>query len=72
MNLKMAAEIIGYNTSRIPLQNMVKALGMLTYLNTDEENQRRDAGKIVLKNWNEYCELCSEKRNRKIIYKYKS
>jgi hypothetical protein len=71
MNLREAAKIIGYNTSRIPLENMVKALGMLTYLNTSADNERREAGKVVLKNWHEYCELCSEKRNKKIIHKYK-
>ena len=65
MNLREAAKIIGYNTSKTPLQNMVKALGMLTYLNTNEDNERREAGKIVLKNWNDYCELCNEKRNKR-------
>lgn len=63
MNIEQAAKIIGYNTSQLPLRNMVKALGFSPWHNSQEENDRREAGKVVLRNWSRYCELCNEKRN---------
>ena len=66
MNIEQATKIIGYNTSKIPLRNMVKALGFHSWYNTQEENDRREAGKVVLRNWSRYCELCNDKRDKRV------
>jgi len=65
MNIEQAAKVIGYNTSKTPLRNMVKALGFHSWHNTQQENERREAGKVVLRNWSRYCQLCNEKRDRR-------
>ncbi len=49
MELKQALEIIG-NSADFELKNMKKALSMFPILNTEEENLRLEAVKIVLKN----------------------
>ena len=64
MNIEQAAKIIGYNTSKIPLRNMVNALGFHSWNNTQEENERREAGKVVLRNWSLYLELRNNERNK--------
>ena len=48
MNVKEAHTIIG-NSPTYALKNMVKALSMLRALNTEEEERRLEAGKIILK-----------------------
>ena len=48
MNLKKAQELIG-NQDTVSLRNMIKALNMLTALNTPEDWQRLEAAKVVLK-----------------------
>lgn len=48
MNYAEAKKIVG-NQPTYALKNMVKALQMLTYLNTAEDWKRLEAAKIVLK-----------------------
>jgi hypothetical protein len=48
MTLQEAKELIG-NQDTVSLRNMVKALNMLTALNTPEDWQRLEAAKVVLK-----------------------
>jgi len=48
MNLKEAKNILG-NRANCELKHMQKALQSLPLLNTDEDNQRLEAVKIVLK-----------------------
>jgi hypothetical protein len=48
MNLQEAKELIG-NQDTTSLRNMIKALNMLTALNTPEDWQRLEAAKVVLK-----------------------
>ena len=48
MNLKQANEILG-DRATWELRNMKKALEMLPMLNSDEENERLEAVKTVLK-----------------------
>ena len=48
MNLQEAKEIVG-NQDTTSLRNMIKALNMLTALNTPEDWQRLEAAKVVLK-----------------------
>ena len=48
MTLQEAKKIVG-NQPRWAIKNMVKALSMLSLLNTPEENERLAAGKLVLK-----------------------
>jgi hypothetical protein len=48
MTLQEAKELIG-NQDTTSLRNMIKALNMLTALNTPEDWQRLEAAKVVLK-----------------------
>jgi hypothetical protein len=48
MNLQEAKELVG-NQDTVSLRNMIKALNMLTALNTPEDWQRLEAAKVVLK-----------------------
>ena len=49
MTIEEAKKIVG-NQPTWALKNMVKALNMLTWLNTAEDLERLAAAKIVLKN----------------------
>tara|TARA_R110001599_G_scaffold221205_1_gene419639 strand:+ start:227 stop:778 length:552 start_codon:yes stop_codon:yes gene_type:complete len=51
MTIEEAKKIVG-NQPRWAIKNMVKALSMLSLLNTPEENERLAAGKLVLSNMN--------------------
>ena len=48
MDIIEAKKIVG-NQPSWALKNMVKALNMLPWLNTDEDKQRLEAAKVVLK-----------------------
>ena len=48
--IRKAHAIIG-NQPRYAIRNMVKALSMMPRLNTVEENERLEAGKVVLRHW---------------------
>ena len=48
MQLQKAKEIVG-NQDTQSLRNMVKALSMLTALNTPEDWERLEAAKVVIK-----------------------
>ena len=48
MTIDEAKKIVG-NQPSWTLKNMVKALNMLPWLNTDEDKQRLEAAKVVLK-----------------------
>ena len=48
MTIEEAKKIAG-NQPVWALKNMIKALSMMSVLNTDEENKRLQAAKIVLK-----------------------
>lgn len=44
-----AYELAGWTCNGTPLRNMVKALSMMSMINTPEENERLRAGKAILK-----------------------
>ena len=48
MTIEEAKKIVG-NQPRWALKNMVKALSMLTWMNTPEDKKRLEAGKLLLK-----------------------
>jgi hypothetical protein len=48
MTIEEAKAIVG-NQPTYALRNMIRALGMLTYLNTDEDNERKEAAQIVIR-----------------------
>lgn len=48
MTITEAKKILG-DRAEWELIHMVKALSMLSLLNTDEENQRLEAGKVMLR-----------------------
>ena len=47
MNIQQATKIVG-NQPTYALQNMIKALSTLIWLNTPEDTKRLEAAKIVL------------------------
>lgn len=49
MSKEQAQNILGSNRTKWELKNIVKALSLLSLLNTSEENQRLEAAKILLK-----------------------
>lgn len=64
MNMDRAVEILGINNTKGPLQNMVRALSMMTWLNTPADTERREAAQYVLRRWKAYCDECNRRRNR--------
>lgn len=48
MKMEEAKEIVGHQPTWA-LKNMVKALNMLPWRNTDEDKRRLEAAKIILK-----------------------
>ena len=52
MTTEEAWKIVGYNSPRYAVRNMVKALKMCRWLNTQEEEQRLEAAQIVLRTRN--------------------
>jgi exoribonuclease R len=51
MTTEEAWSIVG-NQAKWEIKNMVKALSMLPWLNTPEDNRRLEAGKVCLKTQN--------------------
>ena len=51
MTTRQAWSIVG-NQPKWAIRNMVKALNMHPWLNTDEDNRRLEAGKICLRTQN--------------------
>lgn len=68
MTMERAIEILGINRTRNgDLREMVKALGLHSWLNTPEETERRAAGQFVLRRWDAYQAACNEARNAKRV-----
>lgn len=63
MNMNRAIEILGINSTKIPTQHMVRALGFHSWQNTPEENERREAGQYVLRRWKKYQAECNKRRD---------
>jgi len=61
MNIEQASRIVG-SQPKTCIFNMRRALGMLSGLNTAEENERYEAAGIVLKNWKRHCAALNEAR----------
>lgn len=67
MTFEQASAIIG-EQSRQMVKNMHKALGMMAYLNTPADNERREAAGMVLKNWPKHSALRQAARDAKYAY----
>lgn len=65
MNMDRAISVLGINNTKIPLQNMVRALSMMTWLNTPADTERREAARYVLRRWSAYQAECNRRRDRK-------
>lgn len=65
MTMDRAIAILGINASRTPLRNMSIALGMMTWLNTPEDWERRKAAQYVLRRWSAYQRECNRRRDRR-------
>jgi len=65
MDMNRAVNIIGIGATKVPLQHMVKALGLMTYLNTPEDWERREAAQYVLRRWKEYQAEANKRRDAK-------
>lgn len=49
MTHEEAVKIVGRNNPHWALRNMVRALSMMTMLNTEEDERRLEAAKVVLR-----------------------
>jgi hypothetical protein len=65
MNMTRAIEVLGINRTQWELKPMVKALGLMSYLNTPEETERRAAAQFVLRRWQAYQAECNKARDRR-------
>lgn len=64
MNASQAADILGINrTIQGDLGPMVKALGLFSWNNTPEDEQRWEAAKWAIKNWKAYQAECNRRRD---------
>ena len=67
MDMHKAVAILGINRTRdMDLREMVKALGLLSALNTPEEDERREAAQYVLRRWKIYQAECNKRRDRNL------
>jgi hypothetical protein len=63
INAVIAANELGINRKREgDLAPMVKALGMVPWLNTPEDERRREVAKWAIKNWCAYQVECNNRR----------
>jgi hypothetical protein len=60
MKIEQASAIIG-SQPKTCIQNMHRALGMMSALNSAEENERREAAGVVLKNWKKHSVLVQQR-----------
>lgn len=64
MTLDRAIEVLGINRTRDgDLRPMVRALGLMPFLNTAEDDERRAAAQYVLRRWNAYQAECGRRRD---------
>ncbi len=64
MTMQRAIEVLGINRRRDgDLREMVRALGLLPWLNTAEDVERREAAQYVLKRWAAYQKECNRIRD---------
>jgi hypothetical protein len=64
MTMQRAIQLLGVNRRRDgDLRNMVRALGLMPWLNTSHDNERREAAQYVLKRWRAYQEACNRARD---------
>ncbi len=67
MNMDRAISILGINRTRDnDLRLMVKALGLMTWLNTPEDWDRHRAGQYVLRRWSRYTAECNRRRSSRL------
>lgn len=59
MNAHLAADILGMNRARWEVAAMARALSLMSYLNTAEEEARRKAAQWAIRNWRAYRAECS-------------
>ncbi|RWI88214.1 MAG: hypothetical protein EOR25_15630 [Mesorhizobium sp.] len=64
MNMDRAVEILGINNTKGPLQNMMRALSIHAWGNTQDENDRLLAAQYILPRWKAYSAECNRRRNR--------
>ena len=57
-----AVGLLGTYWERDALRTMTRSVGRLRFLNTDYNNDRRDAGRFVLRRWPAYQAACSAAR----------
>ena len=65
MDAKQVCNILGINRAAYEVGNMIKALQIMSVLNSPEENERLAAAKWAARNWKKYQAECSARRNRK-------
>jgi cyclopropane fatty-acyl-phospholipid synthase-like methyltransferase len=63
VTMTQAIQILGSNRARYELRNMHYALGLMSWLNTAEDTERRKAAAYVLRRWEAYQRDCNNLRN---------
>jgi putative SOS response-associated peptidase YedK len=65
MTMQQAIAALGINRAKYELQNMVKALGMASWLNTPQDESRLSAARYTLRHWRAYQEACNKARDKR-------
>jgi hypothetical protein len=63
MTTDHAITILGVNRAQWELRNMVQALTMAPWLNTEKDLQRLEAAKFVLRHWRKFNAACNAERD---------
>jgi hypothetical protein len=64
MTMERAIEVLGINRTREgDLTPMIRALGMMPFLNTADDNERREAAQFVVRRWPKYQAACNAARD---------
>lgn len=64
MTLNEAVDLLGINRTKDgDIRQMVRALSLVEFMNTDEENRQLAAGRYVLRRWPQYQAECNLRRD---------
>jgi hypothetical protein len=64
ISMDKAIAILGINRNKHELNNMIKALYMCEWLNTESDLMRRVAAIYVVNRWNAYQKECAKRREK--------
>lgn len=62
-NAATVADILGISRARWELRNMARALSLMSWLNTADDETRRAAANWALRHWQAYAAECNRRRD---------